>query len=93
MKDVVRDQLKAGKSPEEVKRYFIAKYGEWILLEPKPTGFNVAVYLLPILAVVGGVAVIVIAVRKWTAGAASASADTADDREDAEDSYRLSGKP
>ena len=28
MRSLVRDQLAAGKSPEEVRRYFISKYGE-----------------------------------------------------------------
>src|SRR5687767_959816 len=34
MKDVVRGQLESGKSPDEVKAYFVSKYGEWILLTP-----------------------------------------------------------
>src|SRR5262245_7168562 len=71
MKDVVRDQLAAGKSPDEVKRYFVAKYGEWILLEPKPTGFNLAVYALPIGMLLGGALVITFAVRRWTRSARS----------------------
>lgn len=54
MKGVVREQLAAGKSPEEVRQYFIAKYGKWVLLEPEPRGFNVLVYALPVLAVLGG---------------------------------------
>jgi cytochrome c-type biogenesis protein CcmH len=66
MRSVVRDQLAAGKSPDEVKQYFVEKYGEWILLEPKAEGFNVLVYVLPILAVVGGIAVITVAVRRWS---------------------------
>ena len=66
MRSVVRDQLKEGKTPEEVKAYFISKYGEWILLEPKPRGFNVLVYAMPILLVLGGLAVIVLEVKKWT---------------------------
>ncbi len=67
MKGVVRDQLASGKTPEQVKQYFIDKYGEWILLEPKATGFNLVVYLLPLAMVgVGGV-VIWRAVKKWTA--------------------------
>ena len=66
MRAVVKDQLREGKSPEEVKAYFISKYGEWILLEPKAKGFNVLVYALPILLVLGGLAVIAAAVRKWT---------------------------
>jgi cytochrome c-type biogenesis protein CcmH len=66
MRSVVKDQLREGKSPEEVKAYFVSKYGEWILLEPKAKGFNMLVYALPILLVLGGLAVIAAAVRKWT---------------------------
>lgn len=70
MKGVVRDQLASGKSPEEVKAYFIAKYGEWILLEPKASGFNLVVYLLPLVLVLVGGFVIWRAVKKWTVPAA-----------------------
>ena len=66
MRAVVKDQLRAGKSPEEVKAYFISKYGEWILLEPKAHGFNILVYALPVLLVVAGLAGIALAVKKWT---------------------------
>lgn len=66
MKGLVREQLQSGKTPDEVKRYFIDKYGEWILLEPKASGFNLLVYLLPILAVGGGVILVLRAVKKWT---------------------------
>jgi cytochrome c-type biogenesis protein CcmH len=78
MKQVVRDQLKAGKSPEEVKAYFVSKYGEWILLEPKPAGMNLAVYLLPLLLLVGGGGLIVVMVRKWTAAAPKANDQASD---------------
>jgi cytochrome c-type biogenesis protein CcmH len=66
MRAVVKDQLRAGKTPEEVKAYFISKYGEWILLEPKARGFNILVYALPVLLVAGGLAAVALAVRKWT---------------------------
>ena len=69
MRDIVKDQLRAGRSPEEVKEYFVSRYGEWILLEPKARGFNVVVYALPVLLVLGGIAVITVVVRRWTAGA------------------------
>jgi cytochrome c-type biogenesis protein CcmH len=71
MKGVVRDQLASGKTPDEVKQYFIQKYGEWILLEPKASGFNLVVYLLPIVMIGGGALVIWRAVKKWTTPAAS----------------------
>lgn len=73
MRAVVREQLASGKSPEEVKAYFVSKYGEWILLEPKPRGLNLAIYLLPVAALVAGAGLIVRSVRRWT-GAPSAGA-------------------
>lgn len=76
MRMVVKEQLAAGKSADEVKEYFVSKYGEWILLEPKAHGFNVVIYALPVLLVLGGAAFIVFIVRKWTA-AAPAAAGTA----------------
>ena len=66
MRAVVKDQLRAGKSPDEVKAYFISKYGEWILLEPKPHGFNILVYALPVLLIIAGLGAIAVAVKKWT---------------------------
>ncbi|MGQ0646293.1 MAG: cytochrome c-type biogenesis protein [Gemmatimonadaceae bacterium] len=54
MKGVVREQLAAGKTPEQVRAYFIEKYGEWVLLAPEPSGFNILVYVLPVAVVLGG---------------------------------------
>jgi cytochrome c-type biogenesis protein CcmH len=71
MRAVIRDQLKAGKTPDQVRGYFLEKYGEWILLEPKPNGVNLLVYALPILALLGGLVVVGGAVRKWTAAPSS----------------------
>ncbi len=69
MKDVIRTQLAAGKSEAEIRGYFVSKYGEWVLLEPRAAGFNLLVYLLPALALVAGAGVIVFSVRRWTAAA------------------------
>jgi cytochrome c-type biogenesis protein CcmH len=69
MRDVIKEQLRAGRSPEEVRQYFLDKYGEWILLEPRPQGFNLVVYLLPVAALLGGLAIVWRAVRRWTASA------------------------
>jgi cytochrome c-type biogenesis protein CcmH len=71
MRAVVKDQLRAGRSPDQVKAYFVSKYGEWILLEPKPKGFNLIVYALPAAVILGGLGVIVFAVRRWTRPVAS----------------------
>jgi cytochrome c-type biogenesis protein CcmH len=66
MRAVVRDQLAAGRTPAEVRAYYVSKYGEWILLQPKAEGFNLMVYLLPIMSLLLGGGVVVLAVRRWT---------------------------
>lgn len=73
MKDVVRAQLEAGRTPEEVKAYFVERYGEWILLKPKPRGWNLLVYALPALAVIAGLGGVVYLLRRWTANTATDS--------------------
>jgi cytochrome c-type biogenesis protein CcmH/NrfF len=56
----------------------VGRYGEWILLEPEASGFNLAVYVLPVAAVLAGAALIVIATRRWLARSAAAPPDTRD---------------
>jgi cytochrome c-type biogenesis protein CcmH len=75
MRSVIRDQLRAGRTPSQVRDYFISKYGEWILLKPEPHGFNLAVYLLPILGLLAGGTVIALAARRWTGAPAPSDAD------------------
>lgn len=78
MKDVIRTQLAEGRSKEEVKAYFVSKYGEWILMEPPAEGFNLAVYLLPVVALIGGAAFVFFTARRWVQrGATDAVAEEA----------------
>ncbi|MCI0483281.1 MAG: cytochrome c-type biogenesis protein CcmH, partial [candidate division NC10 bacterium] len=47
MRDLIRERLEAGESPEAVKAYFVERYGEWILLAPRREGFNLFLWILP----------------------------------------------
>lgn len=67
MRTIVREQLAAGKSPDDVKRYFTDKYGEWILLRPRAVGWNILVYVLPVIALLVGAAIVMRATRRWAA--------------------------
>ena len=69
MRDLIRDQLRSGKTPDEVRAYFVDKYGEWILLSPKAEGLNLIVYIVPLIAVLVGGLVVWRTVRRWTAAA------------------------
>lgn len=73
MRDVIRDQLRAGRTPDEVRAYFVDKYGEWILLSPKAEGLNLIVYLIPLLAILVGGWVVWRTVRRWTGSEPAAS--------------------
>ena len=67
MRAVVRDQLQAGKTPEEVREFFVSKYGEWVLLKPKRTGFSAILWILPYVVLILGVIIALWVVRRWTA--------------------------
>jgi cytochrome c-type biogenesis protein CcmH len=87
MRAVVKQQLSEGRSREEIEAYFVARYGEWILLEPTMTGLNKALYAFPIVLVLGGLALIVVLVKRWTSAPAEASAE-----EPAADADSLAGR-
>lgn len=73
MKDLIRSQVAEGYTDEEVKAYFISKYGEWVLLEPKAAGFNLLVYILPWAALLAGIGLVVTMIRRWSAPAGGAA--------------------
>ncbi len=62
--DKVRELVSAGKSDQEIRDYFIARYGEWVLLQPKAEGFNWLVWLGPVALLLGGGVVIYRQVRR-----------------------------
>jgi cytochrome c-type biogenesis protein CcmH len=66
MRAIIRERLAAGESPAEVQRYFVDRYGEWILLSPPRRGFNLLVWILPFAAVGVGLAVTAALLWRWT---------------------------
>jgi cytochrome c-type biogenesis protein CcmH len=62
--DKVRELVSQGKSDQEVRDYFVARYGEWVLLQPKAEGFNLFVWLGPLALLLGGGFVIYRQVRR-----------------------------
>jgi cytochrome c-type biogenesis protein CcmH/NrfF len=67
----------AGRTPQQVVDAFVAKYGERVLMAPKPVDFNLVGYLLPGAAIlVGGAGLAwVIGRRRAVAPAATGTAD------------------
>lgn len=50
MKAEIRDRLSQGQPEEQILGYFEGKYGERILSQPKPTGFNLSIWIFPFVA-------------------------------------------
>lgn len=65
MRDQIRDRLVAGESPEEIKAYFVSRYGEWILEAPPKRGFNLVAWTFPFLFLLGGAYIVWRLVRRW----------------------------
>jgi cytochrome c-type biogenesis protein CcmH len=66
MRGIIRERLQAGDTPEQVIQYFVDKYGEWILLTPRPRGFNLLVWVLPFAGIGLGLVLILLLARRWS---------------------------
>ena len=66
MRAIVREQVQAGKSTEQIKEFFVSKYGEWVLLRPKTTGVSALLWILPYVVLVCGILAALWFIRRWT---------------------------
>lgn len=63
----IRELVYEGASDEEIERFFVERYGDWILLSPPREGIAVLVWLAPALVLGGGAIAAAIAIRRWAA--------------------------
>jgi cytochrome c-type biogenesis protein CcmH len=59
MREIVREQLASGATDDEVRAFFVARYGRWILLDPPAAGVDLALWLFPALVVSIGALLVV----------------------------------
>lgn len=59
MRELVREQLASGATDDEVRAFFTARYGRWILLDPPAAGVDLALWLVPSLVVAVGALLVV----------------------------------
>jgi cytochrome c-type biogenesis protein CcmH len=79
MRATIGQELQAGRTPAQIRQEFASAYGEWILLAPPKQGIDLAVWLAPLILLVGGLGISVVAVRRWTAGASPEPSPGVDD--------------
>ncbi|MBI4419721.1 MAG: cytochrome c-type biogenesis protein CcmH [Gemmatimonadetes bacterium] len=79
MRDLIRERLARGETEQQVLGYFIQRYGEWVLMEPPAHGVSLLVWVLPVVAVAGGAALVIVAVRRWVRNPQAAGQEPVDD--------------
>ena len=65
----IRDQLAEGWTDQQIIDYFVAQFGERVLAEPQRKGFTSLVWLLPVIAVLLGIAIVYEILKNWRAQA------------------------
>lgn len=78
MRDIIQQKLEEGESEAQIKAYFQASYGDWILLEPPKRGIHLLVWLLPTLVGLAGVTTLILLIKRWTAQKETLQLDEAD---------------
>ena len=64
-RDFIREQIAAGKDKDEIKQALVAEYGDEVLADPGTGGFNLTLWLVPIVIVLLAAAGIGIAYTRW----------------------------
>ncbi len=59
LRGVIAEQVAGGATDDDVVDFFVARYGEWVLLDPPARGRNLLLFALPVLALGGGLAAMI----------------------------------
>ena len=54
MRQVISDQVAAGRNDQEIVAYFRARYGDWAVIDPPASGSTLLLWALPVAAAVAG---------------------------------------
>ena len=73
----IRELIAQGKSEQQIKDVLVEQYGDRVLALPQDDGFNLAVYLVPIVAVALALALLALALPRWRRHARARAAEPA----------------
>jgi len=55
MKDTIKKKIQEGYNEQEIKSYFVKRYGDSVLAYPNMTGFNSLAYIIPGISIIIGI--------------------------------------
>jgi len=68
MKNSIKEKIAEGYNEEEIKNYFIDRYGQNVVAYPSTTGFNLLAYLVPILGLILSILIFTFYIRRQKVG-------------------------
>ncbi|MBI3604517.1 MAG: cytochrome c-type biogenesis protein CcmH [Nitrospirae bacterium] len=66
MREIIRERLIKGETPDEIRAYFVSRYGDFILLKPRTFGLNWLLWAGPFVMLLIGMILLALNIRKWT---------------------------
>ena len=73
MRATIGQLLRSGRSPAEIRAYFVARFGPTILLTPEGQGIDVLAWVAPALLVAVGLGLLAFTLRRWSRAAPEAA--------------------
>ena len=66
MKQFVRTRIAAGDTKSEIKDQLVAQFGKGVLAAPEQKGFDLLAWVLPVVGLLAGAAVLTLLLWRWT---------------------------
>jgi len=75
MREVIRERLAQGQSPDEIRAYFYSRYGDYILMQPPKRGVHWIIWTGPFAALLIGGFFLYRTLRRWVVETPTPSAE------------------
>ncbi len=76
MRDLIRERLLRGESPDEIRAYFHSRYGDYILLVPRRSGLNWILWAGPFVLLATGGLLLYRSLSRWVHQEGEAAVET-----------------
>ena len=66
MREIIKDKLDQGWSDQQVKDYFVERYGPSILLSPPSSGVSLIIWIVPPIIIVFAILILILVIKSMT---------------------------